>query len=370
MERIGNELCVILPDERAYSIVEEGRGVREKFWLKRVSTKFVKYDEKLKNISMLFKFNRNLKSCEDWGEICASLIARKVGLPCVEYHSAKLIGEDGSDMGNGVLCGNYKHNDREVEYSGFSLQSAHKNFQYDNCRGKKIDGLNTVEGFVEALKVVFRGQLSDNEITEVRNELIKQAIFDFLLAQTDRHWLNTTFLLFEHGGSLHVRKSDAYDNGCIALLKRKAAAIDGMSKEIGKLGKDSPYLRQQLSNYCPMFGLKTSNVVIDDRVRGGDIERVKVFDPQHGREAFLQEMAEEILYNPEIAVFFKNIEIKMRESTLMKSVVRDLEASGENPPPYVIKMINDVMGHQFDILNERVQTRLAEINGVCRKEEM
>lgn len=355
-EMIDDELCIKLHD-RIYSIMGDSRGVREKFWLVRTGGKKPKYNEPLKSTHILFKFNRNHVSCEDWGETYASAIARKMGVPCVEYYSAELYNEDETLVGNGVVCGNYKRHNKEVEYSGFDLQNAQHKFQYDKCAGQKIDGINTVDGFVDAIRHMFKGRVKEDEIERIRNDLIKQAIFDFLLAQTDRHWLNTTFLASELSGELYIRKSDCYDNGCIALLKRKMSAIEGMSREIGKLGKDSPYLADKLGDYCPMFGIKTSTVVIEDRTGKANFDRLRVVEPKKSKDIFLDELAEEILTNKEIAPFFKKLET-MQEKGIVAEVTKDLYSAGDNPPPYVAKMIRDVVGHQFDLLQERVHSRL------------
>lgn len=357
-EMIDDVLCIKLHD-RIYSIMGDNRGVREKFWLVRTGGKKPKYNEPLKSTNILFKFNRNHVSCEDWGETYASAIALKMGVPCVEYYSTELYDENEKLIGNGVVCGNYKYHDKEVEYSGFDLQKAHHKFKYDRDAGQRIEGLNTVDGFVDAIRTIFKGKVKEEDLTRVRNDLIKQAIFDFLLAQTDRHWLNTTFLASELSGELYIRKADCYDNGCIALLKRKMSAIEGMSREIGRKGKDSPYLKEQLANYCPMFGFKTSTVVIEDRTGKGNLDRLKVVEPKRSKEIFLNEIAEEILINPVIASFFRRLE-NMQEQGIVASVTKDLHSAGDNPPPYIAKMIRDVVGHQFDLLQERVHTRLQD----------
>lgn len=356
-ETVNEEPCIKLHD-RLYSFEEDVRGIREKFWLVRSGGRFSRYhNEPVKSTHILFKFNRNNVSCEDWGEIYASAIARMMGVPCVEYYSAQLYDEDNSFLGNGVVCGSYKKHLKEVEYTGFDLQNLHLSLIYDECEGKRIDKLNTVDGFIESIKDVFSGRVNEEDLQKIRNDLIKQAIFDYLLAQTDRHWLNTTFLATDMGGVLTLRKADCYDNGCIALLKRKMSAIEGMSKEIGKLGKDSPYLKSQLDNYCPMFGMSTSTVVIEDRTGNKGLDRLKVVDPKKSKEIFLDEIAEEILINPEIAVFFKKLE-SMREQGIVSSVTKDLYAADDNPPLYVAKMIKDVVGCQFDTLQNRVHTKL------------
>ena len=70
LEKINDQLCANLHG-RIYSIVEESRGIREKFWMKRTG-KHLYYESPI-NSRILFKFNRNDVSCEDWGEVFFSL---------------------------------------------------------------------------------------------------------------------------------------------------------------------------------------------------------------------------------------------------------------------------------------------------------
>ena len=363
-----DEICIRLHD-RIYSMEEDVRGIREKFWLVRTGGVRPKYNEPLRSINILFKFNRNHVSCEDWGEVYASAIAKKMNIPCVDYFSTELYDENEKLLGNGVLCGSYKKHTKEAEYTGFELQNLHHGLVYDQCVGQKIGDLNTVDGFMAAIRDVFGDKADEDDLKIIRNDLIKQAIFDYLLAQTDRHWLNTTFLATDIGGTFSIRKADCYDNGCIALLKRKVTAIEGMSKEIGKLGKDSPYLKERLREYCPMFGIKSSTVVIDDRTGKGNLERLKVVEPEASRNKFLDEVTDEILMNPEIAIFFKNLE-NMQEQGIVESVTQSLYAAGDNPPTCVAKMIRDVVGCQFDTLKDRVHTKLRKYKQESEREGM
>lgn len=361
-ENFEGKRCVKL-NGRMYTFLQEARGVREKFWLVRTGQKRVNYEEPIYPSQILFKFNRNSVSCEDWGEIISSLVARHIDVPCVQYYSASLSDEDGNDIGKGVMCGSYKHSSKEVEFSAFSLQSLYKNLTYDNYHGEKVDGLNTVDGFLSAIKGVFGDKVPQEELTSVRNDLLKQAIFDFVLAQTDRHWLNTTFLVCqEDNGQTHIRKSACYDNGCISMFKRKSSAIEGMSREIGSLGKDSPYLKERLSSYCPMMGVKTSLVGIDNQVRQGSIEKIKMLDPKHDKKVFLNELSLQIVNNPEIAHFYINLENMVNDGSLFKYIESDLSRSGDNPPAHIIKMVEDVIGHQVGQLSAEVHRVINLIN--------
>lgn len=354
-EIVDNEKCANLHG-RTYSIIDESRGVREKFWLKRFG-KHSYYEPPMLS-RILFKYNRNDVSCEDWGEVFFSKICNRVGVKCVPYFIAQLYSEDDNFIADGVMCGSYKKTNDETEYSIYDLQMKHNL----GIPEYKEDGMNTVDGAIECIYEQFN-DLPENEITILRNDLIKQAIMDFLLCQTDRHWLNTTVLLYESLGTPHIRKSDCYDNGCIAMLKRKQSAIEGMSREIGKAGKDSPYLKEKLESYCPMFGISTSLVELNpEKDFSNRNEKIRVKNPKESRETFLEEVSYEILTNPEIAVFFNHINNLMTEKHSkgldIHNIALEIRRSGDEPPQCVEKMIQDILGHQFDILNEKVHRNL------------
>lgn len=369
-ENVNGERCVSLHG-MLYSLRDDARGIRDKFWLKRTGHKNINYSEFVRDTRILFKYNRNKVSCENWGEVIASLVGSHSHTVCVKYSSAQLFDEEGNFVGEGVVCPSYKTRD-EVEVSGFSLQSSYKNLVYDNCRGKSIDGLNTINGFVEALKNVYGDKVYAEDIEQVRNDLLKQAIFDFVLAQTDRHWLNTTFIISKDkspGGKRHLRKAACYDNGCISMLKRKESAIQGMSREIGKQGKDSPYLDSLLKDYCPMMGIRTSTVAIDVNHKKGGLERLKVVSPEEGRKNYVHELALEIVNNPEVAPYYLEFDHMVKDGSLMKKICKDLELSGDMSPGYILKMVGDVMGHQVEELSSEIRRVIQQINNRAEEEE-
>ena len=187
-------------------------------------------------------------SCENWGEVYASRIAKAIGVPCVEYYMATY--EENGKVAKGVMCGSYKKNEAEIEATAYDVQT---------MQTEDVQNINTVEGLMRNLMLI----VPENEdkkfyYSYLRNSLIKQCIFDFLLAQTDRHWFNTTFLLYVENGIFNIRKAECYDNGCIAFLKRKYSAIEGISREIKVQGKNSQRLHDLLKDYVPMMGIKTA----------------------------------------------------------------------------------------------------------------
>ena len=340
-EEIDGEKFVSL-GSRSYKFVEESRGIREKFWLVQAKSKYIR--EPMLYRYILFKYNRNDVSCENWGEIYASRIAKQIGIPCVEYHLATYYA-DGKES-KGVMCGTYKKNEEEVEATAYDVQT---------MLDEKPKKINTVDNIVENLMLLIP-EYKDREFyyTYIRNALIKQCIFDFLLAQTDRHWFNTTFLMYATDDVFNIRKAECYDNGCVCFLKRKYSAIEGISREIKVQGKNSQRLHDLLKDYVPMMGIKTSTVELNtDKFKEED-KKLKVIRSRKG--IFLDELTNEILNNPEIAMFYKKIKTKLD----LKQINEILEREKTPAPTPVVDMVEKVVGYQYNLLNDLINEKIKQ----------
>lgn len=341
-EEIDGDKYVIL-GKRAYKFVEEYRGIREKFWL--IQSKSPYGHEPLKNRNILFKYNRNDVSCENWGEIYASKIAQQIGVPCVEYHLASY--EENGKVAKGVMCGTYKKNELEVEATAYDVQI---------MQSEEVKNINTVEDIMENLMLLVPNDDKNFYYSYIRNSLIKQCIFDFLLAQTDRHWFNTTFLMYTKDNVFNLRKAECYDNGCIAFLKRKYSAIEGISKEIKVQGKNSQRLHDLLKDYVPMMGIKTPTTELAHQCESIAQDKLRVIKDR--REVFLDELTEEIIRNPEIAKFF----IDLKENLNLQLINQKIEREAEKPPQAVSDMVELVVGYQYELLHELIDEKIQMIN--------
>jgi len=194
----------------------------------------------------------------------------------------------------------------------------------------------------------------------LRNQLIKQCIFDFLLAQTDRHWFNTTFLLYTENGVFNIRKSECYDNGCIAILKRKYSAIEGITREINVEGENSKRLNDLLKDYVPMMGIKTPTVEINRSKDSEENKKLKV--KKETRSIFLNELTDEILNNPEIALFYKNVKKYLNVAL----ITQFLEREKTPVPKAVAQIVEMVAGYQLNVIDSLIYEK---INNIHKTEE-
>ena len=323
LEERENEKLVSL-NAKMYAFVEEPRGVREKFWLIQAKSKFFKVN--LKDSNILFKYNRNDVSCENWGEIIACRVAKQIDLPCVDYFLAEY--EHNGSVDFGVACGTYKRNENEIELSAHDVQIMYSDY---------VENINTVDDIVNKLiTIVPEDKDSRFYYQSLRNSMIKQCIFDFILAQTDRHWFNTTFLAYSRENVFNIRMAESYDNGCIAFLKRKISAIEGISREILKQGKSSVRLHELLDEYVPMMGITTSTVQLNKSKGEDELKKLKVVKSR--RDVFLNELTNEILTNPEIAVFYANLKNHLN----LDAIAYSMEINKEPIPKPVLDMVKIV----------------------------
>ena len=353
----------VVNHSKYYSIVDECRGVREKFWMVMEPSRFNKRKEPMSTTHILFKSSRNDVSCENWGEVYASILGKQGDIPVVDYYMATL-DHDGKKT-PGVMCGSYFKTGKEIELNAYnihvinSILHGNKKDYYDNA------GINTIEGMLQDLQAIPDQEFYSENIKFVRQELYKQAIFDFLLAQTDRHWFNTTFLISFNPVTEKacVIKAPCYDNGCIAMLKRKASAIVGISQEIENTGgADSPYLETQLNKYCPMMGIKTPLVHAEKSRKTGEEDVLVVDDPVKGREIFLDELCRVIADDPDLSAFYINLKNNLNISQVTEQLMRN----GDNPPESVSNIIKNVVGHQIHELDahmRKVTAKLSEERG-------
>ena len=339
----------VFVDDREYSFQDESRGVREKFWLTREKTNL--YYEPMSLREILFKYNRTKASYEDYGEIISSRVAKQIGLDCVDYYLAGMYEDDSEDLRHGVICGSYKKNNDEKEFSVENLQFVMSTPDIDTQTGE-YKNINTVDGICDALETFKQYGVTDEQIYKIRIELLKQVIFDFLLAQTDRHCRNTSILMSKDtGGRCFIRKAPCYDNGCISFLKLKLAKIIGRVQMIEAKGIEPPYIEQMMASYIPLTGVKTQTIDVHPCKNWEGLMRVDAKQDAETKEQFLNELAREILTIPELAVFY----IQLKERLNMAEVFNRIEMEGDKVDPYVQKLVTYVVDYQLNDLEKAVQ---------------
>ncbi len=361
--------------DRVYSREENPIGVRSKFWAVRRGGKLI-FEPPIVT-DLLFKYNRNDLSSEDIGEVISSKFYKLCGLNVVDYYSAEFTDIEGKKV-TGVICGSYKRTNTEVETSGYALQCALTPFSYNKNTGEACKEINTVYGFIDDLDFIY-GDTPQKEkfLTIIKNELIKQSLLDFLIAQSDRHWTNTTFLeYFNKDHEYRIRKASCYDNGCIAFLKRKREAIDTFASMIDGDYLSSPVMKSLMDKYCPMFGIKSSTCLIDTRVANkyNRFDKIKINPDPKVKDVYLKELVDEIMHNAEIAFFY----IKLKESIgynpsdksiNLKPMFKSLQDNGEDIPKSIEELVTGIITYQVNQIEQELIKTINKYNHCYSEEE-
>lgn len=349
----GDKKHAILHD-RHYDIKVESRGKKPKIWL--IMDKSQIGNTPIKNRQMLCKLGRNNSSCDNWGEVFASQIGKQMGVNIVDYYMVDY--EEDDKHHNGVLCGSYFLADEQYEMSVKDLQTIYTPLKINEQTLETSKPINTVYSILDDLdKIIDFPPDKKHQIMQyIKKELLIQCLFDYILGQTDRHWLNTTFLIYEKLGDIYINKAACYDSGNISFLQRKLVSLMGISREIGHDPINSPLLKQKLDKYLPMMGVKTSTVNLEPASNGEVGNKMKVDLSRKGK--FLNELTDEILNDPDLATFF----IKFRDDFNMDKVVNAIRRQGDEPPQALAKLINDVIKYQVHDIEKVLKAKLRKIN--------
>ena len=360
--------------DRVYQRKENPVGVRDKFWIVMRGGKNIDEDPYVTDI--LFKYNRNDVSCEDNGEVISSRFYRRIGLKAVEYYFARYYKKDGSVV-DGVVCGSFKKHKDEIETSAYTLQTSYTEFYFDPETGEANKELNTVASIMDDLKTLAGdNKLLLDMLPAINTTLDKQCLLDFVFAQTDRHWLNTSFLEYFSQGQYLIKTAKCYDNGCIAYLKRKRQALVTIMNQVKGDYINSPRMAELMENYCPMFGYKTSTVNIDvDRYnKVGHPQKLKLKDPKKHKAIFLDEMAERILTNGEMAFFYKNMLKVLKYDEKTKQIdpsylFDEIAIADREVDPVAREAVTAVVTYQINEIEKVLTKKLADYKMKLEEEE-
>lgn len=339
---------------RYYDVKEEHRGKKPKIWLVMNDSDVSSVPIGLRHI--LCKLGRTNLSCDNWGEIFACNIAKQMGVNAVDYYLVDY--EDNGEKHNGVMCGSYFVNEDQYEMSVKDLQTVYTDLQINYETLETDKPINTVYSILKDLEEIidFPEPRKTKVLQSLKKQLLEQCLFDYLLGQSDRHWLNTTFLVYEKGGEVYITKAACYDNGNIAFLQRKFVSLQGISREIGKDPIHSPLLQSKMDSYIPVMGVKTATAKLEPTSDGQIGSKMRA--DKSKKDVFIDELTDEILHNPDLA----NLFAKFKYEFSMDKVLKDIERGGDNPPPEIVKLVNDVITYQINSLDVVLDAKLQKIH--------
>lgn len=206
----------------------EEKGVMLKHWLL------------IENEKYLFKTNYkypDYKTFTNFGEVLYTNLSKQLNFPCVESYFATT--NYYGDPCNGVLVKSFFKDGDEDSMSYAEMihiaKTRIKEFYY------KSD-FNNVEACMEVVKCVAKYLDKKVDMKQMRRDLIKMAIVDCFLGQSDRHQANIEFIFDGKGG---FRLAPVFDNGlCLSFAYEKwqvheFIARDMYTKEVS-LKKGAP----------------------------------------------------------------------------------------------------------------------------------
>lgn len=346
-QEIKDGVSYIQMSGKLYEHKNDARGSRDKFWCENMA------GSGDMDSNVLFK---SALSHEHHGEVLYSELASQVGLDCVEYRLAEYTDAEGNKQ-QGTVCDSYLK-DNEKTFSGYLITKYYKRLYFENNKGAyPEENLHTVDEYInmlQGLNEVDNRWLSEDKqsLTNFRNTLLKQVLFDFILAQTDRHWSNVEFIKNTKQPNQPISIPPSFDNGGCLFLNRPDTAINTYISDFKHHGYDAPSISARLSNYCPMMGIKTSLIEV---AKG--LPKISTTSDTEKKSAFIDELTDEILFNPEIATFYLLAKDKFNINAVKNKLEKQDDCLDEN----VYKMAEIVSNYQMSLIDNTIKKKLENI---------
>ena len=292
-----------------YKTTDENRGANSKMWITNAMGPNFSFET---HYSYLFKtsFRRNANrdvSARNFGEIFSNNIATALNLPHVVYFYCCFENINNNKC-FGTVCPTYKESIDDVEITGHDLH-----MQYLMKTGKE-EPYNCVYSYAKQLQVVYGDRLSVQQIEDIKQSMLKMALFDYITCQTDRHWKNTGFLVRNGNDFSKFELIPLYDNEKCFVFNKSLNWLEKMSVDMQKSEDNVEKIILPLVNSfdrVPRFGIKTSTCC------EGEFENLMPKRSDVGQETYTQiftkELAEELKNNEELRDFYfkvKNLDIR------------------------------------------------------------
>lgn len=296
---------------QTYEIKQDSRGLNEKLWIQKSGGQF--------QDSYLIKFSTRpeeiLSDLNLYNEVVCSNICKALGIDHVNYELCNFENTDGTSK-LGVISANYKESPEDVEMNGKSLHESYCDWLYDNSFGKTSnEPVNTVYTFIKELKVRFESKnlsMSEEMETQLTEQLITLAIFDFCICQIDRHWGNVGWLHNNDFESENFRISllPIYDNECSFLLD------DITEKDLAEMlsnirsGKNVQKVIDKVNKKkfnAPYLGIKTALVRVKENSNGFLVPLSNIIENVSNVTFLAREISDEIKSRENIKKLYEKI---------------------------------------------------------------
>lgn len=364
----GDGTCTM--NGKQYSVTLEPRGCRPKLWLHYIDPNGHTF---FRTSHVLVKYSRNDVSCENYGEVLYYAFATSVGARCTKYELAKFhqIVDGEEVVRECVICPTYFHKAHECEYSGYDLQR----YCYLSPNNSNLNlEPNTVESLVSCASMLMDHPNAEM-LRQSKRDLIKMAFLDYITGQTDRHWLNTTFIYradeYDMKTTEALRVASSYDNGCCFLFKRKEQALRTIASQlrVAKKTGDQEKYREILENIAkktaPCLGVYTTFYDAPDSFDRERPEKLTINRPDNWEEIFISELCEEIKKDSELRKFFKD-----KKKFNLNGAKEVLRAQHDDIPEDLLYLAEEIINFKVERVYEKLGRVLGEesCNKVCNEE--
>lgn len=228
-------------------------GTKEKFWFRPISA------EGLDNVGHLFKIGRP-GTGENWAEKIAAEIAKRIGLPCAEYHFAHHQGR------NGVISPLFMPQDANLVTANYLLAKifngydGEKRFNQFEYRLEPV--LNTINNLKIAQPMDCGKHFENFTAVEM---FVGYLFFDVFIGNTDRHHENWGVIIhgeppsfyltpaFDHASSLGRNETEEKRQLRLTTKDQRATveayAARARSAFFGASGSTTPMLHREVAAY-------------------------------------------------------------------------------------------------------------------------
>lgn len=343
IKQITNDLCTF--DDKVYYLSEDIRGKRPKFWL---------VDETKEGVvnRYLFKKNYNSSSREDVGEVFMSYLGQQdIDVSIVDAQFAQF---KNREVAKGIISENYKGDDLSMlEFSGETLLKQYSMLYADNNKGEIPVITNSIKCYMDALTYCYP-VFSEKQLQQVRDDMVKCSVVDYLFRQTDRHWQNISFLLSESNLTPNISLAPMFDNGNIAFLNRSEKKVLQYAKQLERGDKSFAHSLKGsvIDKNLPALTIDSPVLTTLSELDYYEFLFAEVFP--EAASVYEHDLAKEIVSNPRIAEFYEKLSRNLSVSQVFE-MMDEHESDEEYEFMQFQPIIEQVYSHRKQALDHSLE---------------
>lgn len=350
------QTIVCYVDEKKSKVNIDHRGKKKKFWIS---------DEE-NSRSYLIKYeDRDTRSLENAGQFIMCGVFDQLGLKHAEY----LVCDfkfDGVSY-DAIMSKNYRRNADIVELSGFTLNDKYKKREFDNNMGVLLESRHNVKAYMEILRNLY-GRNAIN-FDKIEQSLKEYCLIQYIFMMSDLHFYNLSFMYDEKLGHKSLEVVPYYDCGNICSLNLSKERVQNILNDMKKTRKKTSLIDGIYHKKMPLFGLESDICVF---ISEKSIEKcVAHYEIASGKEKeeiakidleiLRNELAIELLRNPELNLFYERIknnidfnQIFVHYNSIKPGII----------PDYALEVVKEIYNNNIKQLDKiYVENRIKILTG-------